>query len=554
MTKAVKEGLIEEKEIDVSVRRVLKGRFELGMFDPDERVPYAKIPYEVVECSEHVAKSLEMARKSMVLLKNEKRTLPLGKGIKKIAVVGPNAADSAMLWANYNGYPTHTVTILEGIRKKVPDAEVIYESGCDHVFETVSYDLYDYVTNPKGKGFEAEYFNNLELDGEPVCRETVRHLDYASRRNLRIAPHVQSTRFSARFSGELNVQETGEVEFKFTANNAVRLFVGNRKVIDTWEKIGGEQVYRFPVEKGRKYPVKVEYKRVSGGKAELSMRLGMNRPVDYSGTADKVKDADIIIFVGGISPRLEGEEMPVRLDGFKKGDRTDIEVPKVQREMVKALKGTGKPVVYVLCSGSAMALSWEDAHVDAILNAWYGGQEAGTAVADILFGDYNPSGRLPVTFYKSTGQLPDFEDYDMKGRTYRYMTETPLYPFGHGLSYTDFVYKKAELSSKKVKRGEPVSLTLEVANAGKRDGDEVVQVYIRNPNDPEGPAKSLKGFVRVGIEAGKSRRVDITLPPEAFYSFDDKTQTMEIRRGKYYILYGGSSDDKKLKSVSLELE
>lgn len=553
LVKAVEDGKILEEDINVSLRRVLKGRFELGMFDPEERVPFTRIPYSVVESPEHVAKALEMARKSMVLLKNEKQTLPLSKKLKKIAVVGPNAADSAMLWANYNGYPTHTVTILEGIQKKVPDAEIIYDMGCDYVKDTVVRDLYDHITNLTEKGFAAEFFNNVNLQGQPVYKGTAEVLDYVSRRMVRFAPNVAQYDFSARFIGELEAPETGEVEIRISGNNTFRLFVGNEKVIDTWKRGRGEQVYRFNVKEGERYPVKIEYLQRKRG-TNFCMQIGMRHLVDYAKVTEKVKEADVIIYVGGLSPRLEGEEMAVLLDGFKKGDRTNIEVPKVQREMMKALKSTGKPLVYVLCTGGALALNWEDSHVDAILNAWYGGQEAGTAVADILFGDYNPSGRLPVTFYKSTDQLPNFENYEMQGRTYRYMQEAPLYPFGYGLSYTHFNYKHAKLSNHKIKQGESVILTFDVINVGKKDGDEVIQIYIKNPKDPEGPIKSLKGFTRVHVKAGKSQNVRIKLSPEVFYSFNDKTQTMEIRLGKYYILYGGSSDDKKLKSIDLEIE
>ena len=250
------------------------------------------------------------------------------------------------------------------------------------------------------------------------------------------------------------------------------------------------------------------------GSADLNFQIGTRRAVDYAATAAKVKDADVIVYVGGISPRLEGEEMPVNVEGFKKGDRTHIEIPKVQQEMVKALKATGKPVVYVLCTGSALALNWENDNIDAILNAWYGGQEAGTAVADILFGDYNPSGRLPVTFYKSIDQLPDFEDYSMKGRTYRYMTETPLYPFGYGLSYTSFAYRNAKLSFGKIAKGQSVTLTFDIANTGKTDGDEVAQVYIKNPNDPEGPIKTLKAFQRVHVKPATARKSTSNWPPK----------------------------------------
>ncbi|MDR1202184.1 MAG: glycoside hydrolase family 3 C-terminal domain-containing protein [Tannerellaceae bacterium] len=422
LLKAVQDGLITEEELDVSLRRLFRGRFELGMFDPVDNVPYAGIPYDVVESPKHVAQALDMARKSMVLLKNKNNILPLNKEIKKIAVIGPNANDSIMLWANYNGFPSKTVTILEGIRNKVSNAEVIYELGCNHANDSIM------------------------------------------------------------------------------ADN------------------------------------------------------GILTPVDYKATASKAKDADVIIFVGGISPRLEGEEMPVDAEGFKKGDRTNIELPAVQKEMIKALKETGKPIIYIVCTGSALALNWEEANVDAILNAWYGGQEAGTAVADILFGDYNPAGRLPVTFYKSVDQLPDFLNYDMKGRTYRYMTETPLYPFGYGLSYTTFEYKNAQLSKDKIGRDESVVLTLDIANTGDRDGDEVAQLYIKNPNDPDAPLKTLKAFKRVNVKAGATTQLSLELPSKSFQSFNDPKQIMEVRPGKYQLLYGGSSDDKALKSIELAIE
>jgi beta-glucosidase len=267
-----------------------------------------------------------------------------------------------------------------------------------------------------------------------------------------------------------------------------------------------------------------------------------------------VKNADVILFVGGISPRLEGEEMRVTVEGFKGGDRTNIEIPSIQKELIKALKATGKPVVDVVCTGSALALNWEEANVDAILNAWYGGEAAGTAVADILFGDYNPAGRLPVTFYKSIDQLPAFEDYSMKGRTYRYMTETPLYPFGYGLSYTKFAYKSAKLTKAVVCKTDSVKLSVEVQNTGKCDGDEVVQVYLRNPNDPNGPLKALKGFKRLSIKAGELQKASFVLAPEIFNSFNDHTQKFEILPGKYELLYGGSSDDKSLRKISLEIQ
>ncbi|MGM9798839.1 MAG: xylan 1,4-beta-xylosidase [Parabacteroides sp.] len=554
LTKALEHGTITEKDLDTSLRRLLRGRFELGMFDPDERVPYAQIPYSVVESPEHVAQALEMARKSIVLLKNQNNRLPLDKNLKKIAVVGPNAADSTMLWSNYNGFPTKTTTILEGIRAKVPNTEVVYELGCNHTADFVITDLGNYITNSTGQGFTAEYFNNTDFSGEPVYKGTAKELHYTTGGNTQFAPNVNLTNFTARFTGEFEAPVAGPIEFKIAGNDAFRLFIDTAKVAEVWaNEYGAEKIYTLQAEKGKKYPVTIEYMQRLGS-ADLNFTVGVRTPVDYQATANKVKDADVIVYVGGISPRLEGEEMPVDAEGFRKGDRTNIEIPKVQKEMVKALVATGKPVVYVVCTGSALALNWENEHVDAILNAWYGGQEGGTAVADVLFGDYNPAGRLPITFYKSVDQLPDFQDYSMKGRTYRYMTQTPLYPFGYGLSYTTFAYGNGALSKTKIAANESVTLTFDVANTGKRDGDEVAQVYVKNPNDPAGPIKALKAFKRISTKAGETQKVSIQLAPESFQSFNDKTQTMEIRPGKYQLLYGSSSAEKDLKQVDLVIE
>ena len=554
LIKALEDGKIQEKDLDVSLTRLLKGRFELGMFDPDERVPFSKIPYSVVESKEHVAKALDMARQSMVLLKNKNNTLPLSKNLKKIAIVGPNAADSTMLWANYNGFPTKTTTILEGIRNKMPNAEVVYELGCNHTANFVMEDLGNNITSENGQGLKSEFYNNTEFNGTPVYTGLAKELHYTTGGNTQFAPNVNLTDFSARFTGTFKSPVSGDVEFSISGNDGFRLFIGDEKVAEVWgNEYGASKTYILKAEEGKEYPVKIEYMQKKGS-ADLNFSVGVRKDVNYAATADKVKDADVIIFVGGISPRLEGEEMPVDAEGFKKGDRLNIEIPKVQREMVKALKATGKPVVYVVCTGSALALNWENDNLDAILNAWYGGQEGGTAVADILFGDYNPGGRLPVTFYKSVDQLPDFEDYSMKGRTYRYFTQEPLYPFGYGLSYTSFDYKNAKLSANQISKDQSVTITFDITNTGKLDGDEVAQIYIKNPNDPEAPIKSLQGFKRVHIKAGETQSLSFTLEPKAFWSFNDDTQVMEVRNGKYQILYGKSSADKDLKSLTVEIK
>lgn len=346
----------------------------------------------------------------------------------------------------------------------------------------------------------------------------------------------------------------GAIELKLSGNDAFRLYIGTEKVAEVWEnEYGAEKTYTLNAKKGEKYPIKIEYMQRLGS-ADLNFSIGVPTPVDYRGTADKVKDADVILFVGGISPRLEGEEMPVDAEGFRKGDRTNIELPTVQKKMIQALVATGKPVVYIVCTGSALALNWENEHVDAIVNAWYSGQQGGKAVADVLFGDYNPAGRLPITFYKSVEQLPDFLDYSMKGRTYRYMTQTPLYPFGYGLSYTTFAYENARLSKDRISTDEPVTLSFDVTNTGKRDGDEVAQIYIKNPNDPNGPIKALKAFKRVHVKAGESQSLSVTLASKAFQSFNDNTQTMEVRPGNYQILYGGSSADNDLQRINIIIE
>jgi beta-glucosidase len=413
LKKALQDGKITEAPVDTAVKRLLKARFALGMFDPDSLVSWSSVPMSVVGCEKHAAKALEMARKSIVLLQNSNHTLPLSKNLKKVAVMGPNASDSSMLWANYNGFPLRTVTILEGIRKKLPEGAVVYEKGCELVKEN-----------------------------------------------------------------EGNVQEV----------------------------------------------------------------------------VAKVADADVIIFVGGISPRLEGEEMRVDFPGFKGGDRTDLELPKVQRNLLQALKATGKPVVLVLCGGSAVAVTWENDHLDAILDAWYGGQEGGTAVADVLFGDYNPAGRLPLTFYASVSQLPDFEDYDMaKGRTYRYFRGKPLYPFGYGLSYSGFSYGKLKCK-KEISREKTLQLSVSVTNTSTRDGDEVVQVYIRNLQDPGGPLKSLRAFRRVPVKAGKTAQLQFELKAESFEFFDTASESMQVKPGKYEILCGGSSEDTVLRSIIVTLK
>lgn len=557
LKEALDNGLITEKEIDRSVLRLLTARMELGMFDDDSHVPWASIPMSVVESEPHKAQALEMARESIVLLKNRNQTLPLSKKLKKVAVVGPNANDSVMMWANYNGIPTHTVTILEGIRRKLPSTTLLYERGCDLANDKVFTSLFGECSSGGVPGFSAVYYNTPDYSGEVVAKAMVTApFSFSTFGNTVFAPGVALTNFSARYEAVFTPSENGEVVFRLAGDDGYVLKINGEEVVAANERGSrnfNRREYILQARKGVSYQIELSYYQTDRW-GILNFDLGRVTTLDYEAIASRVSDAEAIIFVGGLSPQLEGEEMPVDLPGFRSGDRTTIELPQVQRNLLKALKNTGKPVIFVLCTGSALALQPEDDLLDAILNAWYPGQMGGTAVADVLFGDYNPAGRLPVTFYTSTEQLPDFEDYHMnKGRTYRYLKEKPLYPFGHGLSYTTFTYGKGKLSRNQIKPGEPLSLRFTLQNNGQSGGDEIVQVYIRNLQDPEGAFSSLRAFKRVHLSAGTKKRLTIDLPPKAFEFYNPLSESVMVTPGEYEILFGGSSDPEKLRSTRLTI-
>lgn len=555
LKESVAKGLISEDKINESVFRLLRARFQLGMFDDDTLVPWAKIPYSVVESKEHVTKALEMARKSIVLLTNKNNTLPLSKSIRKVAVFGPNANDSVMLWANYNGVPTNSVTILEGIQSKFPEGVVYYEKGCDWVSTQTVFSNFDCCSYNGKKGFKATFWNNKELKGEPVA---ISHFSepfsFGNGGNTAFMPGVNLHDFSGRFESVYVPDQLGIVSFIISADDGSRLFIDEKEVYSDWNNgAAKEKIYNLNVVKGKSYKIVLEYFQ-AGGEASLKFDIGIKKEINYKEVADKATEADAIIFVGGLSPSLEGEEMPVDLPGFKKGDRTNIDLPQVQKEMLKALKETGKPVILVLCSGSSLALPWETENLDAIVEAWYPGQQGGMAVADVLFGDYNPAGRLPLTFYSCNNDLPDFEDYAMANRTYRYFKGKPLFPFGHGLSYTTFDYGKAKTDKKSIHVGEGMNLIIPLSNTGDVDGDEVVQVYLRNLGDREGPIKTLRAFRRVFLKAGQTENIQLELPPSAFECFNPSTNRMDILPGKYELLYGGTSDENALRKLTVILK
>ena len=548
---AVKAGLIDEKLIDVSLKRLLTARFELG--EMDEQPAWAEIPASTLNSKEHQDLALRMARESLVLLQNKNNILPLNTGLK-VAVMGPNANDSVMQWGNYNGIPGHTVTLLEAVRSKLPEGQVMYEPGCDRTSREALQSLFSECSINGKPGFLAEYWNNRTREGEVVATDQISTpFHFATTGATTFAPGVEITDFSARYESVFRPSQSGDVAFRFQLDGEVTLMVDGEQVAQKVYVKNPTNLYTLQAKAGKEYHIEILFKQ-RNERATLDFDLGKQVEINLNLAVEKVKDADVVLFAGGISPSLEGEEMPVEVSGFKGGDRTDIELPAVQRDLLRTLKKAGKKVVFINYSGSAIGLVPESNTCEAILQAWYPGQAGGTAIVDVLFGDYNPAGRLPVIFYKDAGQLPDFEDYSMKGRTYRYMQQQPLYPFGYGLSYTTFIYGEANLGKNTIGKGETAMLTVPVSNVGQRDGDEVVQVYLRSPADKDGPRYTLRAFKRVHIPAGQTKSVTIPLTHESFEWFDEATNTMHPVAGTYELLYGGSSDKNKLKAIVMNVQ
>ena len=543
LTESVQKGYIKESEIDVSVIRLLKARFELGEMDPEENNEWKKIPYSVVCSPEHDSLALMMALKSITLLQNKNKILPLKKSLK-IAVIGPNANDSLMQWGNYNGTPKHTTTLVDGIKKYTGEQNLIYLKGCDLVENTLFESVFEQFSNENGSGFTAKYWNNPDKNGNPDVINTVKNpFQFCTSGATVFAPGVNLTDFSAQYTAIFTAKNTDNLYFQFYHNGISSLIIDGKEV---WTQKAGhgsrKAEYILKPTVGKTYQVELNFKYFRPD-AELNFNVGTKNNIDITSTVKAVKDADVVVFAGGISPFLEGEEMGVNLPGFKRGDRTDIELPYIQRELIKALYEAGKKIVYVNFSGSAIALEPETKHCDAIIQAWYPGQDGGNALAKVIFGDYNPAGKLPVTFYKNTSQLPDFENYAMKGHTYRYMETEALFPFGHGLSYTNFKYRKMSVKTSGNKGQLKASVNVEIQNTGQTDGEEVIQLYLRNPNDLYGPVKTLRAFKRVLIRAGQTTLVRFELNKKQLEWWDEKTKNMAILPGKYELLVGGSSQN-----------
>ena len=557
LVEGLKKGLIKESDLDEHLRKTLMGRFELGMFDPADMLPWANLGPEVISSETNNDLATQAARESMVLLENKGNILPLSKGIKTLAVLGPNADDIELLNGNYGGTPTdnHKHSLLEGIKAAVPGAKVIYQKACElnDEYRTIHH-LQDFND---GKGAKVEFWNTERspFNGEaasageeitPVKTAYYNELNFSTFGAWGFAEGVSDKNLSVRVSGKYTSTFTGEMKYTLTTDNGYVLKVNGEVVEEA--QAGGRRFFgfgrkpeykSFPVEEGKTYDIVIEYKHGNGQFAMLRGDICERILVDFNDLAKEAGEADAIIIIGGISAQMEGEG----------GDKQDIELPKVQQMLVKAMHQTGKPVIFVNCSGSAIAFGSVEGQYDALIQAWYAGQGGAKALAEVIFGDYNPGGKLPVTFYRSNNDLPDFLDYSMKNRTYRYFTGEPQYAFGYGLSYTTFNVGDAKISAKSMKKNGKVTLTVPVTNTGKREGTETVQVYVKALDDAGAPIKALKGFQKLNLKAGETQKATIELDGEAFEYYDESIDELSTKAGRYQILYGTSSLDKDLKAI-----
>lgn len=556
LAEAYKRGIITEDELDVSVKRLMKARFKLGMFDSEKEVPYAQIPYSVNTSAEHKELALEAARKSIVLLKNKNNILPLSEDIKTIAVVGPNADNWEALVGNYNGIALDPVTVLEGIQSKLGNTEILYAEG-SHLAEGVS-NLHPipgkYLLTVDGKpGVIGEYFANDSLAGKPVFTRTDNNIDFYWESHSP-SPKLPSDNFSIRWTGYLAPPVSGTYKIGSWGMPTLDIWLEGEKILGTNnEHHAFHQEKEVELEAGMKYKFVYEYKNWTGD-GDAKLMWSVPNPNMQQEAVEAAQKADAVVVVLGLSQRLEGEEMPIQVDGFSGGDRTHLMLPKTQRELLKAIEATGKPTILVLLNGSALAINWADENVEAIISAGYPGQEGGHAVADVLFGDYNPGGKLPVTYYKSVDQLPPFEEYDMVNRTYKYFEGDPLYPFGYGLSYSTFKFSNIEMPQK-AKVGDKVSVKVKVENTGKVAGDEVVQLYLKDmvASTPR-PKVQLEGFERIHLQAGESKVVDFELSARQF-SMIGENDNRVIEPGDFTVFVGGGQPgDENAKAISAKIE
>jgi beta-glucosidase len=541
---AVRQGLVSEQLVDVAVKRLFRARMKLGMFDPPGFVPYANIPISNNDSKPHRQLAVEAARKSIVLLKNDGDLLPLKKVLRTIAVIGPNANDVDLLLGNYNGLPANPVTPLAGIRQGVPGGtKVIYARGCEVAENVLSFEpippnvIFTKSSGDRKPGLTGEYFNNDHLEGKPSFTRIDPSVSFNWWENPP-APGMRVDSFSIRWKGFIVPPMDGKYALGVRALGGARMWMADSVLFDASnEHSVMSQSVNVTLRGGVAYPVQVEF---WDRRADANVELIWSPPAPNlrEEALTAAKSADVVVVMMGLSPRLEGEEMRVEVPGFKGGDRVDLGLPRIQQELIQAVAAVGKPVVLILLNGSAVAVNWEAEHIPAIIEAWYPGQAAGTALADVLFGKYNPAGRLPVTFYKSANQIPPFSNYNMEGKTYRYFRGEPLFPFGHGLSFTTFAYSNLTVPSS-VRAGENIEVSVNVTNTGTRSGEEVVQLYVTELQaSAPVPIRSLQGFRRVQLKAGETKLVSFTLTPRQISLIDAEAKRV-VEPGTVGISVGG---------------
>ena len=548
---AVKQGLISEADLNTSLHRLFRARFRLGMFDPPSSYAYGRIPFSEDNSEAHRKLSLQAARESMVLLKNENHILPLRSNIGRIAVIGPTAELVQSLQGNYNGPPPEPVYPLTAIENRFPTARINYAQGSALV-EGLPMPIEHTALHPasgSGDGLTGIYFKSKDLSGTPVLMRNDRNINFNWDKVVPV-DGMQRNNYSVRWDGTFTPPAPGDyklgvrVNYCYACENSegFKLYIDGKILV---RSTVGKQPERGAVNEApihfndtKPHVIRLDYFHGTGSAGvDLTWQTPAFALLDEARHAAYRSDA-VIAFVG-LSPSLEGEEMPVKLDGFSGGDRTAIDLPAAQENLLKAIAETGKPLIVVLQNGSALAVNWAQEHASAILEAWYPGEEGGNAIAQTISGDNNPSGRLPLTFYSSLDQLPSFEDYSMKNRTYRYFTGQPLYGFGYGLSYTTFAYDNLNLPLSDVKAGDPVTIEADVKNTGKIPGDEVVELYLTQPKGYETPVRELAAFQRIHLERGESEHVRLTIDPRTLAQVDEKG-TRVVIPGEYTVSIGST--------------
>lgn len=539
LTDAVLKGMVDEEKVDLALSRLFEARFKLGMFDPDGSVSWSKIPYDVVCSDAHYALSEKTARESIVLLKNENKTLPLSKQISSIAVIGPNANSKQVLLGNYHGTPHNRITPLKAITEKLSNANIYYAKGSDiakgwPLLQTIP----SSVLKNEGKvGLKGEYFANQTWQGSPKFTRNDSVINFIWMPDRPIED-LKTDEFSIKWSGQIVPEKSGAYRIALRGSSGARFFINDSLQFEFSDDHEPKTRYfDTKLVKGEAKNIRIEYFNYHTDPQAQLLWAELDEDL-LTPALELAKKSEVVVLCLGLSPDIEGEEMPVVLEGFDKGDRSDISLPKSQLELMKEITALGKPVILVLMNGSALAVNWASDNIPAIIEAWYPGEFGGRAIADVLFGDYNPAGRLPVTFYKSVDDLPAFKSYDMNNRTYKYFKGNPLYPFGHGLSYTNFTYENLEIPHQ-INLNEDIPITVEVRNSGDMDGEEVVQVYLSHTNqNPNKPKHSLVGFERIRLSKGETKKIRFIITPKQYASISSDGKSV-IQKGNITVYIGG---------------